>query len=157
MKNDKPLYIVKPRYNTSLDEIYAMFDSKTKLEEFIMRFKTRQKNMEVIIRTINPTFYTDKTSDPYYLAFDKITSLPKEIFLCYSPHMTEEAKLESYSISFYPGNDEQEGIFIYQCFANDEKEAINKAIIKRDALIINGDWERAWINYNLKKIKAAKK
>lgn len=149
MKNDKTLYIVKPEQNRSLDDIYAIFDSQHKSEAFLNRFKTRHKHIEIMVSIINPTFYSDKDADPYYLAFDKLAIIPSDIFICNSIYMAEEARKESYSISFFGAHTLQDGTFIYQCLAADKKTAVHKAILKRNALISNGDWEKAWVNYNL--------
>jgi hypothetical protein len=156
MKNDRPLYIVKPENHRSLDDIYAIFDSQAKSEAFLNRFKTRHKNLKIIVRTINPTFHTDEKTDPYYLAFDKLASHPSDIFICNSIYMAEEARKETYSISFFRETTVQDGIFIYQCMATDQKSAIEKAVLKRTELIDNGDWEKAWNSYNLKNIPITK-
>lgn len=151
MENDGPIYIVKPKHYQSLDELYGIFDCEKKARQFINRFKTRPGNLEIIERSINPSYYSDQTIDPYYITLDKIAILPKEVFICHSIPMVQGAEVESYDIVFDHQNGEQDGTFIFQCFAANEKKAIGKAIIKRDTLIHNGDWERTWVNYNLKR------
>lgn len=150
MINDKTLYIVKPDHNRSLDDIYAIFDAQHKSKAFLNRFKTVHKETEVVTGIVNPTFYTDKSADPYYLSFDKLSLLPSDIFISKSIHMAEEARKQTYSISFFGELTLQDGVFVYQCLAADKKAAIEQAILKRNELILNGDWERAWVEHNLK-------
>lgn len=148
--NDQPVFIVKPRTHHSIDEIYAIFDSEVKAEKFINRFKTKEQDLVIVRQMLNPSYFADDNSDPYFVALDKTSFSPKEIFICSTITMVEDAKNEAYSIFFHHINDDNEGEFIFQCMAADKNEALNKAVAKRDFVINNGDWDKALEQHILK-------
>jgi hypothetical protein len=138
------VYLVKPASSQSLDELYGMFDSLEKAETFLDRFKTKMVDVEIVSLDLNPKYYTEKTTDPYCIMLDKISIIPKEILICGTIDMVEEALKEAYHIFFHSAYGEDGGVLIFQCLAADEKEAISKTIQKRDELIKSGEWENTW-------------
>ncbi|MEQ7800937.1 hypothetical protein ABDJ41_14125 [Pedobacter sp. ASV1-7] len=144
MKAQSKVYLVKPASNQSLDELYGMFDTLEKAETFLNRFKTKMFDVEIVSSDLNPKYYTEKTADPYCILLDKISIIPKEILICSTIDMVEEALKESYHIFFHSAYGEDGGILIFQCLAADEKEAISKTIQKRDELVKSGEWKDTW-------------
>ncbi|MFA4870220.1 MAG: hypothetical protein WC623_18625 [Pedobacter sp.] len=144
MKTQSKVYLVKPTSNHSLDELYGMFDTLEKAETFLNRFKTKMFDVEIVSLDLNPKYYTEKTTDPYCILLDKISIIPKEILICSTIDMVEEALKESYHIFFHSAYGEDGGILIFQCLAADEKEAISKTIQKRDELVKSGEWKDTW-------------
>jgi hypothetical protein len=144
MKTQSKVYLVKPASNQSLDELYGMFDTLEKAETFLNRFKTKMFDVEIVSSDLNPKYYTEKTTDPYCILLDKISIIPKEILICSTIDMVEEALKESYHIFFPSAYGEDGGLLIFQCLAADEKEAISKTIQKRDELVKSGEWKDTW-------------
>lgn len=150
MNNDSTIYIVKPESSQLLDEFHGTFDSLKKAKDFVKRFKTKQKDVEITTLVMNPSYHTDKNTDPYFVVLSKLSDTPLELFICNAIGMDEDFKNGSYSIFFNPVFGEDEGIFIFHCLAADKKEATSKTIAKRDSLISSGEWKITWESFNLK-------
>ena len=148
MKNDKAIFIVKPKDDNSVEVIYSIFDTRKKAEQFLDRFKTFSNHLEILPNVLNPGYYTNPDLDPYYISLSKIAALPLDIAICDSPKLAEQAKVDSYNLSFHGQLDEQHGIFVLLCFAEDPEDAVRKAISKRDEIILNGFWESEWVKHN---------
>lgn len=148
MKSNTLIHLVKPKNYDSLNDVYAVFDSKEKATRFVNKFKNRP-DLEIIDGILNPDQHFEKKEVPYYVSLAKTGSIPKDIFICdYNQNATN--KKEEYNICFFGDTRSNQGLFILKILALDEQAALKRAISIRNAAIRNGEWDQAWDKYKLK-------
>lgn len=80
MKTNTHIHLVKPKHYDSFDEIYAVFDSKEKVTQFIDKFKSKP-DLEIIDGILNPDYNFDQKTAPYYISLAQTRGIPKDIFV----------------------------------------------------------------------------
>lgn len=144
MEKQLKSYIVKHIDEECINGILGCFDSKEKAKAFLNRFKNPVKDYEIVAISLNPKYIANKLADPYMVSFKGKRKIPLELEIYDSIEDAELAKKEDYTISFYSKKDTYHGIFDYMVFASSKKEALAKAIKKRDEVIASGEWEKAY-------------
>lgn len=147
MKANTPIHLVKPKNYDTLDEVYAVFDSKEKAKKFIETFKSKP-DLEIIDGVLNPDYGIEKKAAPYYISLAQTGSLPRDIFMC-DYNRDAEAKQLEYNICFYGGASIYQGLFISKIYALSEKDALKRAILIRNTAIKNGEWDLAWEKHKI--------
>lgn len=138
-----PVHIVKFKNKKSVEEIFAVFDSKDKAKQFIGDFKS-QTCLEIVDGILNPDLVQAQPPSPYYISLEKYSAAPRDIFLCDYNCEIEATRNEEHNICFSGGIENQQGLFISKVYAATEELALEMALRIRDEAIANGDWDRAW-------------
>jgi len=148
MNADKRIYFVKPKRYDVMDEVYAVFDSIEKAQQFIGGFKSHAC-LEIIDGVLNPDLISEKQKSSYYISLEQTGSIPRDIFMCDYNCDVEETKNEEHNICFYGGTYSSNGLFISKVFAESEEHALKRAISIRNEAIVSGEWDLAWERHKL--------
>ena len=148
MNADKRIYFVKPKRYDVMEEVYAVFDSIEKAQQFVGEFKS-QACLEIVDGILNPDLIHEKQKSPYYISLAQTGSTPRDIFMCDTSCEVAEAKNEEHNICFYGGAHSDQGLFISKVFAESEAQALKRAIGIRNQAILSGEWDLAWERHQL--------
>ncbi|WP_316819265.1 hypothetical protein [Pedobacter nyackensis] len=143
MNADKRLYFVKPKRYDVMDEVYAVFDSMEKAQQFVGGFKSNS-SLEIIDGILNPGLINDKQRNSFYISLEQTGNEPRDIFMCDCSCYIETSRNEEHNICFYGGAESHHGLFISKVFADDEEDALKKAIYIRNKAVLSGEWDLAW-------------
>lgn len=142
---EQPLknYIVKPIDSTEIEEIYAFFDSREKANNFLNRFKTCSKELEILEIPLNPEYIVNKLADPYRVTFQGDENRASNCEIYDTIEYAAAAEKETYELSFFSDTDKYRATFDVMLFASSEQEAIAKGRKRRNEVIASGEWDIA--------------
>jgi len=129
----KTVFVVYSPYYEDVNDIYGVFDSKERMDEFLYRFKDRADDFEIREMALNPQFPGDKSRNPYCAPF--YSDGRANLFIVYDPTETEKAMNNVHEV------DELDGVpncLTVYLLAETKDEARTEAIARMEKMVEKG-------------------